>query len=357
MSQRFTLYWSSLDKFETCPQKFLWSKGWGLIDVGGGPGKKRPKPFKRSKHDAVMGIVIAEVMEDFYNLELWKHPLGLQERLEQITEKKFSLELARNYVDFKHPKCPSRTEMLAICTQGVLDFVRRTLKAHKLLGPFAQAEKDMVAFVNKWTPIGGRADLIFSREDTGFTIIDGKNSKEHWDRKTGQPIYYTDPDQLRWYALCFYLVYRKMPDRLGFVYFRYPHGYTWDQEAARYLKEAKEYGPSHSWKKKVAQFYQDREPASGVSWVEFTREDLKGLADRAVKARKAMDKEQFEARPEPKNCRFCDYETVCPQRQAQKNKNASKRRAKKADTLLDNATGVIEFQFGDGGGSVLVEKG
>lgn len=348
-SKKFTLYWSSLDSYEKCPQQFLWSRGWGAIDLGDGPGRRKPVPLKESRHHAVMGIVLAGVIEDLYNLELWKHPVGLRERLEELTKKKFALEVARNHIDWR--TAPPRDEMLEICMQGALGYVGKTLKAHKLLGPFAKAEYELVGFVDKYNPVGGRADLIFRRDDTGTTILDGKNSQEHWDRTTNAPMYYTDPDQLRWYALCYYLAFRKMPDRLCFAYFRYPTGYDWKAEAKKYREEAAT-GPTHAWKTKVAEFYEAREPATGLSWVEFCREDLKGLAARAVDVRKGMDKERFDAKPSPSGCRFCDYESVCPQRQNQKDENKSKRRNFKADPLLDNASGLVQFGFGSNGGSV-----
>jgi hypothetical protein len=293
-----------------------------------------------------MGIVLAGVIEDFYNDELWRTRDGLLQRLEAIASKRFSLEVANSFIDWR--LAPSRDEMLRLCTEGALNYVGKTLKAHKLLGPYARSEVDLVGYLDKYNPIGGRADVIFRRDDTGVTILDGKNSKEHWDKRAGQPHFYTDPDQLRWYALCYLYAYRQMPDRLGFTYYRYPHGYDWAAEVERYEEEARK-GPTHAWKKQVAEFYRDREPAEGVTWVDFTKEDLKGLAHRATEARKGMDKERFGATPSPKGCRFCDYETVCPQRKAQKAENRSKRRSKQSDSLLDNAGGVIKFGFGSEG--------
>lgn len=318
MSRPFTLYWSSLDKYEKCPQSFLWSRGWGAIDCGGGPGRRKPKPLKDSRHHAVMGIVIAAVVEDLYNHELWKHPEGLKERLIKLTEEKFKLEVARNYIDWR--RSPSRAEMLKTCTDGILGFVR-TLKANRLLGPYAKSEVDLVAYVNKYTPIGGRADIIVRRDDTGVMILDGKNSKSKGK--------YTDPDQLRWYALCFYLAYRSMPSKLGFIYFRYPHGTPILDD------EGNETG----------------DVETGVDWVDFSRDDLKGLAQRAVDARKAMDREKFPANPVPSNCRFCAYETVCEARMKQK---ASNRRQKKTkDPVLEQGVQEGFMTFGmDGDESV-----
>jgi len=340
MAREFTLYWSSLDKFEKCPQNFLWSKGWGVIDVGGGPGKKKPKPYEKSMHHAIMGIVIQAAIERFYNDELWKLLTKdqLRERLLDLCEQNLKLELARHYIDWR--QSDTREEMDEIIKAGVMGYMR-TLKHQRLLGPYSKAELDMVAYVNQYTPIGGRADLILRRDDgdilPGITIIDGKNSRRYKDTKspTGWKTY-TDPDQLRWYALCFYLCYNEMPDHLGFVYYRYPYGATvLDMDGKPVLdddgNETKE---------------------TGVDWVEYTKEDLKGLGQRAVDARKAMDKEKFDANPNPQGCRFCDFESVCPERQAQKDKN--RRRPRNTDDMLD---GVQGFQLLNMGGSTSEEKG
>ena len=71
---KYTLYWSSLTMFEACAQQYLWERGWGTIDLGAGPGKGKPKPLRKSRHHAVMGIVIQAVIERFYNDELYKDP-------------------------------------------------------------------------------------------------------------------------------------------------------------------------------------------------------------------------------------------------------------------------------------------
>jgi len=136
MGRDFTLYWSSLDKYEKCPQSFLWGRGWGAIDVGGGPGRKKPLPVKKSRHHAVMGIVLASVVEDLYNHELWKEPETLKQRLTELTEEKFKLECARNFVDWRI--APSKAEMLTVCVDGILGYIR-TLKANRFLGPYARS--------------------------------------------------------------------------------------------------------------------------------------------------------------------------------------------------------------------------
>tara|TARA_Y100000310_G_scaffold194428_2_gene194416 strand:+ start:8763 stop:9764 length:1002 start_codon:yes stop_codon:yes gene_type:complete len=325
MSQRkFTLYWSNFKRYEDCPQSFLWYRGWGAIDVGGGPGRKKPKPRKDSRHHAVMGIVIQSVLEQMYNQEWWKTPAELVGLLEAELERQFKLEVAKNFIDWR--MAGSKDEMFRICREGVFGFLK-TFKAHRLVGQYARSELDYPAYINKWNPIGGRIDFLIRRDDDpykGITLLDGKNSKHRGK--------YTDPDQLRFYALCFYLSTKVMPDRIGFLYFRFPHGWL---------------PPEAEWDKDPAGDPVQPEPDSGVEWVEFTKDDLKGLAQRAVDARKGMDKEKFEATPKPPMCKLCDYESVCKERQAQIASN--RRTPKNREQLFDGAAGMIEFGIGTEG--------
>lgn len=281
MAKPFTLYWSSLEKYEECPQKFLWYRGWEGIDCGGGVGKKKPMPIKKSEHHLLMGIVIAEAVERLYNDELWKHPKELKTKLTEIVERSFKWQIEKRYIDWS--ESPPRSQLLQVCLDGALNYLK-TLKHNKLLGPYARSEVDLLAYVDDYTPIGGRADKIIRREDTGITIIDGKNSAN-----VGK---YTNPDQLKWYALCFYLAYHKLPDRLFFCYYRYPYG-----------------APPKDI---------DEDTWTGLVEVSFTESDLKELALRAKKALKGMNKGDFEPTPSGSACRFCEYESVCEKRQSTK---------------------------------------
>lgn len=298
VARDFRLYWSNLKNYEECPQKFLWGRGWADLDVGGGLGRKKPKPVKKSEHHAVMGIVIQSVVETFYNDELWRHPEGLQKRLTKMVEVVLAQQIAKKYIDWRWAE--SEAEMFDICTSGVIGYLR-TMKHHKFLGPFARSEVHVPGSIDKWNPVGGYLDMIIRRDDTGVTILDGKNAKTKNQ--------YVDPDQLRFYALCFYLAYHKMPDRLAFVWYRYPY---------------------------------DGAEETGIEWVPFTKEDLQRLARRAKDTRTLMNKHKFEATPSSKACKWCDYETVCPERQQMREDNP---RSKKQISLpiVDDATGFVEF--------------
>ena len=341
--QKFTLYWSSLDLYEKCPQRFLWSRGWGNIDVGGGPGKRKPLPEKTSDHHRVMGNTIAKVSEYRYNgtedakfpsttedgkphpqagknIPWWMLYKGseLVERLEKATEREFDYycDKPKTYIPFggfNKGRVPTRSELLNVCLEGVRGYLK-TMVANKLVGQYAFAEVNLLGYINEDNPIGGRADLLLRREE-GVVILDGKNSA-HKGR-------HTDPNQLVWYALCFYVAYGRLPEKLGFIYYRYPYDPATDE--------------------------------TGVEWVEFDPGDVKGLAVRAVEARAAMYRHEFDPVPTPDVCRYCDFESICPERQQQKAKNSKKRRESKKKKLerdlsgsnpLKEGAALLELDFG-----------
>lgn len=301
----YTLYWTNFRRYEECPQKFLWYCGRPGFDEGGGDGRPKPKPEKKSEHHAVMGIVIGNVLERFYNDELWKNQIELKHRLRKMTEKEYDFILSQKYIDYR--KSPGREEMLKICVDGVLGFLK-TLKHNRLLGPYARAEVNLQAYINNYCPIGGRADLIIRRDDTGISIFDGKNSVSKGK--------YTDPDQLKWYALCFFLSKGVKPDRLGFIYYRYPYGTPIEESDAM---------------------------ETGIDIIEWEKEDLKLLAKRAVKVSKGIHKGKFAPTPSSSSCKFCDYETVCGARQAELRNKRELRKAIKGEE--DDFGGIKDLDF------------
>lgn len=320
MNANSTLAWSTLTLYEHCPQQMLWMKGWGMVDCGGGPGMPKPKPKKVSRHHAVMGIVVQAAVESLYNDELWQDPQNLTDNLLGFVDREWFRQLKdkRNYINFDRAGL-SAADMLEVCREGVIGYIQ-TMKAHSFLSlTYAKSEVPLVGWIDKWNPVGGRADMIIRREESGITILDGKNSR----RKDA------DPDQLRWYALLFRLAYRKMPDRIGFVWYRFPYGQPARDEDGNVL-----YG-------------EDGEPLveQGVDWVPFTEEDLRGLAQRALDAKKAMRKELFDPNPVPSYCKRCVYEDVCKARQAQRATNSEKRNKKRRLDEIPEEGGFSDFSL------------
>lgn len=323
----YRLYWSNVEMYQECPQKFLWYRGWKDIDLGAGPGKKKPIPERQSEHHALMGSVIAKVFERLYNDELWREPKTLKQTLIEITEKEFEREFRERYIVWRkndHDKVwfrsPMKAELLQTCIDGITGYLK-TLKHNKIIGTYARSEVDLSTSIDKNVRIGGRADLITRRDDTGVSLYDGKNS--------GTVGRYTSPKQLMWYALCFYQAYRKLPDNLYFIYFRYPYG-TPKEEIRGNL-------PEGEW--------------TGLVHVPFTMDDLKELAQDAKKVYWAMQKKKFAPTPSPSVCKFCEYESVCDARKSQRQANAAKRKRKpkavdvKVTKAADNG-GFVDLGFG-----------
>lgn len=297
---KFRLYWTNLERYEQCPQKFLWYRGWEGIDLGRGPGKSKERPEKSSMHHAVMGMAIQSVLEDMYNEDLWKDPPTLIENLNKLIDKYFYLHVSNNYIDWRRA---DRFDMLQVVRDGVMGFIK-TFKAHKLAGAYAKSEVHIITHIDANTEIGGKLDFLIKRDNEpnkGILILDGKNAK-----LKGK---YNDPDQLRFYALCYYMSTGEMPDKLGFIYFRYPHGMVLNENDP---------------------------PEEGVEWVDFTKEDLEALAARAIAARAGMEARQFEARPSPKVCNLCDFQSVCEARQAQLEAHRAKRKPKESIVEKDS---------------------
>lgn len=305
------LWWSSLDIYENCPKKFLYKYGIpGEVD-------RTPAP-KRSEHHIMMGVVIQAVIEDFYNDKLWLTPAGtprptedLVELLVAMTKSCFRKSLSKYYIEW-HRVNGDEDDLLDTCLQGVLGYLK-TIKEHHLLGDENAAERRSVVDMGGYA-IGAKPDVIIKRtkEPRGITIIDGKNTKN----PDGQ-----NPDQLRMYALIFYREFGVMPTRLGFAWYRYPPGAE----------------------------LPDGEISTGVTWIPFDKEDLEGIALRCEKATQDLKEKKFPANPVPKYCKYCDWEELCEERQAQRRENAAKRK-KKPKPLLEGKSlgnGFFELEMGD----------
>lgn len=301
MNNSSTLYWSHFKMYEDCPQLFLWTKGWDGIDCGGGEGKPKPNPSKDSREHAVMGISIQYAIEIMYNNELYNDPKNLLETMKRLALEEFHRQesYSSNNINWEGSRI-TRQEAIKLIEDGVHGYLK-TMKAHKLLGPYSRAEVNIFGWIDDRTPIGGRADVIIRRDDTGVTILDGKNTKHKMQ--------YTDPDQLRWYALLFMLFYKKMPDRLAFVWYRFPYGMvTYDKNGSEIVE-------------------------TGVEWVEFDEKDLQGLAARVLAVKSGMRDNKFDPNPVPSRCKLCDYEPVCEARIRQRSLNSEKRKKKNSGTV------------------------
>lgn len=267
---------------------------------------------------SIFGSAVGKLFEDFYNKEIWRKGsnarsflAGEAERVvldcirEETTEstesdyKRPGILRWKGKGEGQNPKgLYEDVEQLVADVRDTVPVGIETVKRERLLGPYAMAE---VKLDRKFQghDLGGRADFIIQRASPlrDLVIIDGKGSRHRHK--------YVSPKQLHWYALLHRLQYNYAPDKLAFLYWRYP-------------------------------------PSENMDWVAFSSTDLDQLLeDILVIIREieecskslpadAQDAWELAARVfRPKanedNCRFCPYATRehCPRGHAitQKQKN------------------------------------
>lgn len=252
---------------------------------------------------SIYGSVVGLLFEEFYNQRFWKQPdpkTFVLDRIEEATKRVIRQETSarkgrpggvlrwKGAGEGKNPKGMylNEAELMDDVREAVLRGFK-IIKHYRLLGPRAEAEVKLDGKVNGHI-LGGRADFILKRTAPhhDLCILDGKGSKY---RGT-----YVSPKQLHWYTMLYRLRFNEVPDKLGFVYWRY-------------------------------------EPPESVDWVEFSKADLDQLLEQVLAdirditrheadlppategqplAGLGLAREAFRPRPSEGNCRFCPHATA-----------------------------------------------
>lgn len=170
---------------------------------------------KRDSSTALFGLIIGKVFEWFYERQIWSHENPVSATLALIrpaTIQVFKDEKIDN-IDQKY---------LANVKQDVANAIPHGVEAirvHRLISSNSRAELDMKLTYHSSkhdlsARLGGRADFVHYHSPTDVWILDGKGSR-HRDK-------YVEAEQLIWYATQHYLKFRVAPNRLGFLYWRFP---------------------------------------------------------------------------------------------------------------------------------------
>jgi hypothetical protein len=182
--------------------------------------------------------------------------------------------------DAEHPKA------LYVDLNELMSDVRATvarglqiIRHYRLLGKKVRVEHKLDLRLPAAT-LAGRSDFMMhrTRPNNDRVILDGKGSR--WREK------YEDPKQLAWYAMLCERRYGYVPDRVGFVFWRY-----WPPESV-------------DWYEPVKNDLDDLYEATLGVVVEI-RGLLRHLAD-------GEDPDQvFVPKPTRQQCQFCDYSFGC----------------------------------------------
>lgn len=333
------IFWPSLSEWENCKQQYLWRRGFPGIDLGNGMGKPMSRP-KDSKTDdpAMIGTVVQKAIELFYLQRGWLW--GEDQAVSWIGETAQE-ELERAFRSSVGPRpywklspffsyADAKTKIL----RSVRGYIR-TCKENRLFGrdvrPEAQLKGRLQASPEVF--VQGRLDLYLVRdEEEGPLVVDGKNGREFWDAGANSCRMHVDLDQLVFYALVVRLVTGKVPKKLGIVPYQYPYGYDWAEEKAK-LRQDPALAQSES-KQRALAFYENRPTSTGVVWYPCNEEMVLAMAARVLSHHQELvfrsqslptdmtggKQNEFSLNYFPPDikgvCNFCNYETVCPDRQA-----------------------------------------
>lgn len=266
--------YSAFSQYQKCPKQYYLQRV-----------KKVQPPVPESKHNAWVGTVVQNVFEEFYEKELWRKKGEVLDILLDRTKFYNEQFLLKNHVDFSHRTCKYKSKDDPL--QDCLDLVPKVLSAikrEKLLGPYAKSEVKIEARLRNNDLLFGYLDFVIRKPDGTVLLLDGKSTKY---REKG-----VDLNQLYFYALLFYFRYKKLPDKLGFLYFRFAD-----------------------------------DPELAFDWYDPLKTEIKKLRENIVEALDNIYARNFQATPVPSNCQWCPYEDMCPERKQQKAVNSGKRAA------------------------------
>lgn len=261
---------------------------------------------------SIYGSVVGKLFEDFYNEQLYRkaQPQGevlgrVDDTIQQIIKQETTTTSkwrTAGVLLWKGPKKEGKNPKAMYGTvdelaADVRDAVARgftIIRHYRLLGKDARAEVVLDSVVGGHK-LGGRSDIIMTRvkPHSDEIVLDGKGSK--WRDA------YVDARQLKWYAMLFREQFKRLPDRLGFVYWRFdpPESVDWLEVTATEIDEFK--------KGVLDDIRRIEELGKGLTAPvphEEARKVFLPIAERPGVDRKEVEQE----------CRFCPFATeeICP---------------------------------------------
>lgn len=252
--------------------------------------KTKPEKPDNRVH-MLYGETVGQLIETFYNFQLWK--LNPTETLLQMVRETMRKIIAKEtkkggIFDWNEPDLKDGTRSFEEVEQEVRDTIPRALESirkHHLVGTDSIAEMVLDIKV-AGHQIAGRCDVVLHRPAPyrDLVIIDGKGSR--WRDR------YVSYRQLLWYSMLYWQRFRVLPDRVGFIFWRF-------------------------------------DPDKSMDWSEVTLQAVENLQRAVVQAIKDIEAGQRElvqlATPEApgmvfwanpgSDCKLCKFRSLCPEGQ------------------------------------------
>lgn len=269
--------YSSFRRYIDCPRKYKWMQD--RVDP----------PEEQSKYFALYGLLIEKFFEHLSNQHYKNNPNLTPKQVRTLMKQQWHFILDDNYVDWDEPWCKESSEDIfdsavedAIKCMAEMDFFKNT-KSEVVFETVLKKSKDILT---------GRLDFVFITEDNKVEILDGKGTKKVETN--------VDIDQLYFYALLYLVRYKRLPDKLGFVYYRYQM----------------------------------------TQYVDFDMDTIMAFKNKLAVVKRAIKNDTtWEPKVKiSKQCKWCPYQLICDAFKAQKEENAAKRQAKSQIQLPKTGT-------------------
>lgn len=250
-------------------------------------------PEKPSEYFSLYGRLIEMFFERYTN-EIVKNGQELNEnQIRGILKHQWSLILDRAYVIWDEPWVKETSEQIyeSVCSDVVKNLAEFDFWKH------AKSEVPIKILLKKTGDVlSGRLDFLCTYSDDTVEILDGKGTHK---------LKNVDEEQLYFYALMYYLKYRRFPDKLGFLFYRYQQ----------------------------------------IKYIDFDKDRILGFKNKLALTKRLIKKDkEFKASVGiSKQCKWCAYSFSCDAFIKRKNELAEKRASKNQVGLPEYDGGVLSF--------------
>lgn len=246
---------------------------------------------KASAYFKLYGLLIEQFFRKYTNEIVRKNISISNDEIKSVLTMQWNKILRDNYVDWHDPWVKLTSEQIF---NTVYEDVLKNIKAFDFWKEM-QAEVSLDILLKNGDHITGRIDFIRQNKDT-VEILDGKGTDKIETN--------VDVEQLYFYALLYLLRHKKLPDKIGFLFYRYQL----------------------------------------VKYVDLSKDIIIGFKDKLSVVKNAVKNDKvFDPKVAlSKHCRWCVYKYNCNAFVTKKNANAEKRAARKTDIVAtDNLVEIL----------------
>lgn len=166
-------------------------------------------PREPSKYFAIYGMLIESFFKLYTNFYLKNNISIDNKKIKEILEKNWNTVLLNNHVDWKDPWVKEKPE--DIFNNAYNDIIENIEKIHIWKNTISETTLNIL-LKKSGDLLSGRIDFIVTDNDK-IEILDGKGTYKL--EKT------VDIEQLYFYILLYTLHNQRMPDKAGFLYYKY----------------------------------------------------------------------------------------------------------------------------------------